>query len=175
MAEPFIGEIMLAGFNFAPQNYATANGALLPIRQYTALFSLIGTSFGGNGQVTFGLPDLAARVPCGVGQGPGRTPRSVGDEFGSAQVQLTMDEMPTHTHALSGYYGRSITQQAVPTSTSALSLAKQTNVYNNGAVNAAMAPLSITPSGTGAPHENRQPYLGINYCIALNGLFPSFG
>ena len=174
MADPFVGEIMIAGFNFAPANYAIANGALVPIRQYTALFSLIGTAFGGNGTVTFALPDLAATAPCGAGEGPGRTPRTVGEQFGSASVSLTQAEMPAHTHIFSAYYGRGVQETSVPTNTTALGTTSQKQVYGTETPNAQMAPLAILPSGAGVPHENRQPYLGVNYCIAMNGTYPPF-
>jgi microcystin-dependent protein len=172
MAEPFVGQIITVGFNFAPRGYATCDGQLLSIAQNTALFSLLGTTFGGDGRVTFGLPDLRGRVPIHQGQGPGLTNRTMGEVSGQENHTLISTEMPMHNHLLMGFQNTG--DQALPQS-NIIAGSNQTGVSNftNVAPNTTMSPQSIGLAGGSQPHNNMQPYLVINFCIALEGIFPS--
>lgn len=174
MTEPFLGEIQLFGFNFAPRGWASCAGETMPLQQNTALYALIGTVYGGNGRQTFQLPNLANRLPCGTGTGIGLTPRDIGETFGENSVTLLSSEMAPHIHALNAYIGGSGAPVATPDAGSALSPPSLITIYGSGAIDTAMAPLAIAPSGGGQPHENRQPMLAINYSIALEGNFPQF-
>lgn len=175
MSEPFIGEIRLYPFNFAPRNWALCQGQLLAISQNTALFSLLGTNFGGDGRSSFGLPDLRGAVPAGAGQGPGLSAYSVGQTAGAATVTLNQSQMPSHNHTFNAD-----TAEGTATASSNALLAKAAKgprgeqvlgqVYSPNGPNVAMAPLGA--SGGGQPHNNMQPYLTLNYCIALAGVFP---
>jgi microcystin-dependent protein len=168
--QPFLGEIYAAGYNFAPLGYALCNGALLSIQQNTALFSLLGTTYGGDGIQTFALPDLRSRVPLMFGQGNGLTPYSIGDNGGVEDVTITQAQMPQHGHQLacSSANGSS----ASPAGLVAAKSSEADKVYGapNGAV---MNGGAIGPTGGNQPHENRQPFLALNYYIALQGIFPS--
>lgn len=174
MAEPFIGEIMLGGFDFAPKNYSFADGSILMIQQNSMLYSLIGTYFGGNGSTTFGLPNLASTAACGSGTGPGRSQRILGTTFGEMAVVLTPEQTPSHTHLATCFVGRGVAEIATPTPTSALAASNGGNVYGTDPATAPMASPTLAFSGGGQMHDNRQPYLGITWCIALAGNFPSF-
>lgn len=169
MADPFVAEIRIFGFNFAPRGWAACDGQILPISQNTALFSLLGTQYGGDGRATFGLPDLRGRFALQQGQGPGLSPRSMGETGGQAGVSLLASQMPAHGHALQAAASPTTAAPAgaalAPTSTG-------TAVYRSGAANAQMAAGSIAVAGGGQAHENRQPLLGVNFCIALQGIFP---
>jgi microcystin-dependent protein len=172
MAEPFIGQIIMAGFNFAPRGYATCDGQLLSIAQNTALFSLLGTTFGGDGRVTFGLPDLRGRVPVHQGQGPGLTNRTMGEVSGSETVTLISSQMPMHNHLLSvtnvaGALGTPNGNFIAASSDSAVAMYRPTS---DGST---LNPQSIGLAGGNQPHNNMQPYLVINFCIAMEGIFPS--
>jgi microcystin-dependent protein len=177
MTEPFIGEIQLFGFNFAPRGWAACNGVTMAIQQNTALFSLLGTQYGGNGQTTFMLPNFVNRAGCEQGQGAGLTPRTIGEVFGSNSVTLTQTTMPSHTHTLTVYNQSDTTKvSATPAAGNYLGLPTAgTPFVTTTTANAQFAPNMIGPSGGGQPHENRQPYLASNFCIALQGVFPSFG
>jgi microcystin-dependent protein len=178
MTDPFIGQIQPFGFNFAPANWAFCNGATLAIQQNTALFSLIGVQYGGNGSTTFQLPNFSARAAGGPGQGPGLSPRAVGDTFGIAQVSLTSAEMPAHQHTLTAFAQTDTTKRSgVPVNGGGLSLPGSNAVkpFSNTAPNTPMSPTMLLPStGGNQPHNNQQPYLAVNFCIALVGVFPSF-
>ncbi|WP_233840200.1 tail fiber protein [Dyella sp. 2HG41-7] len=177
MTQPFIGEIQVFGFNFAPYGWAQCNGPVLPISQYSALFSLIGTIYGGNGTSNFQLPNLAARAACSQGQGPNLTSRSPGNTFGVDSVTLAATQMPTHTHGFTLYNQPDTSLRSnTPTTNSAL-LVPLTDAFPTTSVspNTTFSPQMLSPNGGNQPHENRQPVLAINYCIALNGVFPSFG
>lgn len=175
MADPYIGEVRMFGFNYAPYQWATCNGALMGVQQNTALFSLIGSAFGGDGRTTFGLPNMAARAPCGQGQGPGLTPRALGKSFGSQQVSLLVGDMPPHNHqALQVWEGGSGTRTPGPSSTSALSAANIAEIFGAPTDTVAMSPAAIGISGGSQPHDNQQPSLPVNFCISLAGIFPSF-
>jgi microcystin-dependent protein len=167
---PFLGEIFASAFNFPPVGYAYCDGTLLPIAQNTALFSLLGTTFGGDGRVTFGLPDLRSRVPIMFGQGTGLTPYNLGDRGGVENVTLTLTEMPQHSHEVfadSGNGSSTSPGGAVPAKSSQAD--KVYGAPNGTPMNGGM----IAPSGGNLPHENRQPFLALNYYIALVGIFPA--
>lgn len=178
MTQPFIGEIQLFGFNFNPRGWAFANGATLPISQNTALFSLLGVTYGGNGQTTFQLPNFAGRAGCQQGNGPGLSPRSMGQSFGVNTVTLTSLQIPQHNHGINAYLPTDITKRSSsPVANGGLSQpSTNTNKpFSSGAPNTTLAPNMMQPSaGGGQPHENQQPYLGVNFCIALQGIYPSF-
>ncbi len=178
MSEPFIGEIQMFGFNFNPRNWAYCNGATLPISQNTALFALIGTRYGGNGQTTFQLPNFAARAGCEQGQGPGLSERVLGETFGVSSVTLISTEIPVHNHGVNAFAQRDATKKSgSPSNNSALSTlgSNTARPFNDASPNTTFAPNMISPNqGGGFPHENQQPYLGVNFCIALQGVFPAF-
>jgi microcystin-dependent protein len=172
MSEPFIGEIRVFAGNFAPVGYAFCNGQLLSIAQNTALFSILGTTYGGNGTTNFALPDLQGRAALGQGQGPGLQPYVIGEIGGEETVTLTVAEMPVHSHALEGAASQSTAApgpSVVLGTTSGLVPA-----YGGANAITPLAPGAISPPpGSGQPHENMQPYLVLNYIIALVGIFPS--
>jgi microcystin-dependent protein len=177
MTEPFIGEIQIFGFNFNPRGWAFCNGATIAIQQNTALFALLGTQYGGNGQTTFQLPNFASRAGCEQGQGPGLSPRTIGEVFGVDTVTLTSNQIPQHTHTLTLFSQSDASKRAAsPSAGNALSTVGTTLPFTPpGTANAQFAPSMIAPSnGAGVPHANQQPYLGMNFCIALQGVFPSF-
>lgn len=169
MSEPFIGEIRTFGGNFAPKGWALCNGQLLPIAQYTALFSLLGTAYGGDGKVTFGLPNLQGSAPMHWGDGPGLTPRNIGEVGGTTSVTLIQPELPAHNHAF----------EASASAASALSPANNVpadaTLYAAPPYTQAMSPSSIGVAGGSQPHENMQPYLAVTFIIALQGIYPSRG
>ena len=166
MAEPFLSEIRLMSFVFAPKGWALCNGQLLPINQNQALFSLLGTTFGGDGRVNFALPDLRGRVPIHVGSG-----HTLGERGGEQAHTLSIAELPTHTHV-----GRASTNPATDnTPTSALALAQSVGsaLYGPPGNLSAMASNAITSIGGSQAHLNMQPFLTLSFCIALQGIFPS--
>jgi microcystin-dependent protein len=178
MSEPFIGQIQPFGFNFAPRGWALCDGQILPISQNTALFSLLGTTYGGNGQTNFALPDLRGRMMVHQGSGPGLPPVVMGEVAGSPQQTLLISNMPAHNHLLNA------TTAAADGSTPANTfLANANGADNQGnpvtvqvygpAANTTMNPMSIGISGSSIPFSIMPPYLVISICIALNGIFPS--
>lgn len=177
MTEPFIGEIQLFGFSFPPVGWASCNGALLPIRQYTTLFSLLGVQYGGDGVNTFQLPNFMNRAADGQGTGPGLDPRAMGEVFGTNAVTLTTDSMPAHNHQLVVYATRASTDKVgTPVPGAAITPPGQSQAYvPNVGPTTTLSPMVLAPSGGNGPHENRQPFLAINYSIALQGAFPNFG
>ena len=168
--EPFIGEIMLFAGWFAPQGWADCNGQLLPIAQYQALFSLLGTTYGGNGQVTFALPDLRGRVPVHFGQGPGLSSYNQGQIGGVESVTLIETQMPSHTHVARADLG--LGTASSPTGALPARDPAGTPSYGN-ALTGALSASAIAATGGSQPHTNVQPYLAIRYCIALQGIYPS--
>jgi microcystin-dependent protein len=168
MAEPILGEIRLFSGNFAPKGWALCNGQLMSIAQNTALFSLLGVNYGGDGKVTFGLPDLRGRVPIGQGNGAGLTPRDVGEAGGESAVSLITTEMPWHTHLANCSSTQSSNQ---PEGAYWGSTGRGANAYAaTPATN--LSPLAALPVGGSQPHNNMQPYLGMTFIIAMEGIFP---
>ena len=174
MSSPFIAEIKMCGYNFAPRGYAFCNGQLLPIAQNTALFSLVGTTYGGNGTTTFGLPDLQGRSPLGPGQGPGLSAYSLGQVSGTPTVTLLSTQMPAHAHTPQGSTTTG-NSTAPATNVWAASAASRTPqpLYSVGAPNTPMNPAAVGVAGSNSPHQNQQPYLAITFIIALQGVFPA--
>lgn len=171
MSEPFIGEIKIFPYNFAPKGWAYCDGQLLPISQNQMLFSIIGTTYGGNGTTNFALPNLRGRVPISFGNGPGLSSRPIGESSGSNSVTLSAAQIPSHTHTLSGENVDG-TQKTVNNAYPAQA-GSQFSYQNATSPLAPMNGAAVANSGGSQPHNNMQPYLGINYCIALAGLFPS--
>jgi len=169
MSDPFLGEIRVFGFDYPPQGWANCAGQLLSISQNTALFSILGTSFGGNGTTTFALPNLPGNVPVHVGVGPGLTPRTLGEAGGTPEVTLDMGEMPAHSHAANCNSGPGTSYG--PTNNVWASDAGGASEYASAA-NVQMAANALAPAGGGQPHDNQQPYLVLNFCIALQGIYP---
>ncbi|HUR23841.1 MAG TPA: tail fiber protein [Acidimicrobiales bacterium] len=167
MSEPFIAQIMMFGGNFAPRGWALCNGQILPIAQNTPLFSLLGTTYGGNGQTTFALPDLRGRVPVHTGQGPGLSNVVLGQAGGSEAVTLLQTQMPQHGH------GVAASNSSAGASRPANNFLAAGGSYATATDGTVMNPGMIQGSGGSLPHENRQPYLGVNFIIALVGIFPS--
>ena len=165
MAEPFLSEIRLYSFSFAPKGWALCNGQFLPINQNQALFALLGTTFGGNGQTTFALPDLRARVPLHEGAG-----FTMGQSGGEQSHTITQNEMPAHSHPIVGT--AETNGSIIPTNQSVLANSAPTEMYGK-AYNVALHPNTISSVGGSQPHNNMQPYLVISFCIALQGIFPS--
>lgn len=174
MSDPFLGEIQIYGFNFAPANWAMCQGQIMPIQQNSALFSLLGVQFGGNGQTNFALPNYAGNAACGQGQGAGLTPRTVGETFGSDSVILLSNEMPAHTHGARIYNQPTAANRAgVPAAGDAVITPGTTVMLTTtSTANTTLPVQTIGAAGGGQPHENRQPYLTLNFCIALAGVFP---
>ena len=170
MSEPFVGQIMTAGFNFAPNGWALCDGQLLPISQNTALFSLLGTQFGGDGKTNFALPNLQGNVPVGFGNGPGLSPYVMGDSLGEENHTLQASEIPSHTHTvapLASHDERTTDHPggaAYPTTGGVYASTHNSN-----------APMGLYASSTvgGTPHNNLQPYLVLNFVIAMQGIFPA--
>ncbi len=174
MSEPFIGEIRMFGGNFAPVGWALCDGRLLSISQYQALFAILGTTFGGNGQTTFAVPDLRGRVPMNWGQGPGLSPRTLGEISGSENVTLLSTQMPAHSHSLhaSGAQGDQFSPEGNVSALLVNSSGQPENAYS-AVPNTSMAPQAIGAAGGSQPHQNMQPYLCVSFIIALEGIFPS--
>lgn len=173
MGTPILGEIKIIGWNFAPQGWAFCNGQFLPINQNQALFSILGTSFGGNGQTTFALPDFRGKVPIHQGKGFGGSPYTVGEKGGQEVHTLTLSEMAAHNHFMN--VSTTSTDNAATSGNSNYwgKTADNTLLYASGQGNSAMSPATCGPIGGSQPHENRQPYLVLNFIIALVGVFPS--
>jgi microcystin-dependent protein len=171
MADPFVAEIRIFPFNFAPRGWAWCDGQLLPLSQNTALFSLLGTTYGGNGKSNFALPDLQGRAPMHPGQGPGLSLHDLGETGGSETVSLLESEIPAHSHALRG--SNLVSDSPAPSDNT---LARFPNAYRTsppGVVD--MAAESLPPAGGDQPHNNMMPFLTFYFCIALQGVFPPRG
>ncbi|HEX5502327.1 MAG TPA: tail fiber protein [Thermomicrobiales bacterium] len=169
--DPFLGEIRMFGGNFAPKGWAFCNGQLLPIAQNTALFSLLGTTYGGNGQTTFGLPDLRGRAPLHWGQGPGLSPYTQGEQGGQEQITLISGQMPTHAHAANAVAGGG--NNSSPAGNVWAASTTRDSIYASGSPGTTMNPAAIGNAGGNQPHENRQPYLTVSFIIALEGIYPT--
>jgi len=175
MADPFVAEIRIFPFNFAPKGWAFCDGQLLPISQNTALFSLLGTTYGGDGKSTFALPDLQGSAPMHPGQGSGLSLHDLGESGGTESVTLLPTEMPAHQHGV-GRAANVSGDSVVPTNCVwAMSGAGRgaAALYIAGPPTGKVNPLSLFPTGGGLPHNNMQPYLTLNFCIALQGVFPA--
>ncbi len=166
MAEPFLSEIRIMSFGYAPRGWAMCNGQLLPINQNQALFSLLGTTFGGDGRVNFALPDLRGRIPIHVGSG-----HTLGEKGGEQAHTLSIAELPEHVHVESA--ANIPATSDAPSSSVTLAQSVQALLYNNPAQLQAMAPDMITNTGGSQAHLNMQPFLTLTFCIALQGIFPS--
>lgn len=166
MAEPFLGEIRMMSFNFAPKGWALSNGQLLPINQNQALFSLLGTTFGGDGRVNFALPDLRGRTPIHAGSG-----FTLGQQGGEQAHTLSIAELPAHGHLVNGTNTTGNT--SIPSNTAVLASTTPSQLFsgpqNIGAMNSSV----VTVTGGSQAHQNMQPFLALNFCIALQGIFPS--
>jgi microcystin-dependent protein len=174
MSEPFIGQIMMFGGNFAPRGWALCNGQLLPIAQNTALFSILGTTYGGNGQTTFALPNLQGRVAIHPGQSPGTSPYTLGETAGTEQVTLLSNQIPPHNHPLMANSGNA--EHPTPTNNvlaTATDSQGGTGLTYAASANTTMAPNAIGPNSGGQPFSVVQPFQCVNFIIALEGIFPS--
>jgi len=172
MSSPFVAEIRIFGFGFAPRGWAQCNGQLLPISQNTALFSLLGTYYGGNGQSNFALPNLQGNAPMFWGQGPGLSLHDLGETGGSETVTLLESEIPSHAHALNGQGSNANLND--PSQAVLARAFGGGNLYklSSGANIAPLSDQSLAPAGGDQPHNNMMPYLTLNFCIALQGVFP---
>ena len=172
--EPFIAEIRMFAGNFAPRGWAFCDGQLLPISENQALFSLVGTIYGGDGRTTFALPDLRGRAPVHAGQGPGLTNRRLGENGGAEAVFLTINEMPSHNHHAISNADSTVATSDKPTDALPARNAGATPQYGENANSTLNAnSISIGQTGGNQPHPNMQPFLTINYIIALQGIYPS--
>jgi len=165
MSEPFLSEIKIVSFNFPPKGWALCNGQLLPINQNQALFALLGTTYGGNGQTNFALPNLRGRVPIHKGSG-----HTLGEAAGTTAVTVNIQQLPQHTHVLNGTSNASVN---TPANNTVLGKSAPQVAYAGPASLVAMAPQSISNVGGSQPHNNMMPYLVLNFIIALQGIFPS--
>ncbi|RXR21287.1 phage tail protein [Flavobacterium amnicola] len=168
----YIGEIRMVGFTFEPRGWAFCDGRILSIASNTALFSILGTTYGGNGTTTFALPDLRGRAPIHVGasQGPGLSPVSLGQMSGQEIVTLTPQNVPSHTHAINATTADGTSgnpESNIPANTKLLD-----KEYSDAAANTTMSPAMVQPAGNNTPFNNMQPYLGMNYVICLQGIYP---
>ena len=170
MADPFVAEIRIFPFNFAPKGWAFCNGQLMPISQNTALFSLLGTTYGGDGKTSFGLPDIQGRAVMHPGQGPGLSLHDLGETGGSDTVTLLQSEIPSHAHAVTASQADGIERTpAGQLPATGISISQ----YQAPGPVTSLAPTAVTPAGGDQPHNNLQPYLTFSFCIALQGVFPS--
>jgi microcystin-dependent protein len=179
MQDPFLGAIAFYPYDFAPKGWASCEGQLVSIAQFSALFSLLGTNFGGNGTSTFGLPDLRGRVPVGFGQMPGGEDYIIGEIAGAENVTINITDMAAHTHSLGATtlagtvntpFNQILAAPFVGNRQSGISTGQP---YNPGTPNTTLVPQSLTLSGNNLPHNNVQPYLVVRPCIAMVGIFPS--
>lgn len=168
--DSYIGEILMVGFNYCPQNTLEANGQTLLISQYTALYALLGTTYGGNGTTTFNLPDLRGRVLIGSGQGPGLSNYYIGQTGGYETVPLTEAKIPSHTHTINAYSVEG--DSAVPTGNIPAKSGSGDPDYSSSASDTTMAADTVSNTGGGQPHENRQPFLSIRFCVVVSGIWP---
>lgn len=179
MTEPYVGQITQFGFNYPPYQWAFCDGTIIQIQQNTALYALLGTAYGGDGKTTFALPDFRGRVVAAQGAGPGLTPRVMGQSDGRSAVILTQAEMPRHTHPFN-LFGQNIPTErhTVPQANDVMSPPTATGttafISDDQGSNTTLSPQLLGVTGGTAAHENRQPYLAINFSIALYGVFPPF-
>lgn len=169
--DPLIGQIIITPYNFPPNGYAFCAGQILPISQNTALFSILGTTYGGNGTSNFALPDLRSRIPVGAGQGPGLSDYFLGEQTGAETVTLLSPDMPVHAHAAAGTNNPANNPSPAGEGWAADGAGILTQYA--ATANAQMSSQAIVAAGSGGPHNNIMPVLGMNYCIALRGVFPT--
>ncbi len=172
MSQPFVGQIALFAGSFAPRGWAFCDGRLLSIAQNSALFSILGTTYGGDGMSTFALPDLRGRAPIGYGQANGLTPRSLGEIGGAEQVTLNMTQLPSHNHPVN-VHSQDVGDKPSPSGNYLATPDRRGNSYSDQSPDSTLAPASIGSQGGNQPHQNMPPYLAISYIIALSGIFPS--
>jgi microcystin-dependent protein len=175
MADPFVAEIRIFPFNFAPRGWAWCDGQLLPISQNTALFSLLGTTYGGDGKSTFALPDLQGRAPMHPGQGPGLSLHDLGETGGSQTVTLLESEIPSHSHGLMASAVAGNRTNPAGNSIARTSGASPYIPANPAPTLVSLSDQALTPAGGDQPHNNMQPYLTLYFCVALQGVFPARG
>lgn len=172
MSDQFVAEIRIFPFNFAPKGWAFCDGQILPISQNTALFSLLGTTYGGDGKSTFALPDLQGSAPMQPGQGQGLSLRDLGEQSGVESITLLVSEIPVHVHTLNAD-NVDPADLNIPGPTRSLAISQNAFAFQPSTAGlGAMNPQALTPAGGGLPHNNMQPYLTLNFCIALQGIFP---
>ncbi len=172
MAEPFVAEVRMWATNFAPRGWAACDGQLLPIAQNTALFSLIGTTYGGDGRTTLGLPNLQGRAPMHPGNGPGLTSRRIGERGGTETETLGTQQVPPHTHAVKATTSPASSFGPGGTGSSALARSVGGAAYSTDTTTASLDTTALGNVGGGQPHTNLQPYQVVTFCIALQGIFP---
>ena len=169
MSEPFMSEIKVVSFNFPPKGWAFCNGQTLPINQNQALFSLLGTTYGGNGQTTFQLPNLRGQVPIHMGNG-----HTLGEKAGTTSVTVNIQQLPTHLHSFNVSSTQALANGGnIPDSTKTLAPSIASNIYGSPQALTPMDPTAVTNTGGSQPHNNMMPYLTLNFIIALQGIFPS--
>ncbi len=176
MSDPFVGEIKMVGFNYAPRGWAFCNGQVMSIAQNTALFSLLGTTYGGNGTTTFALPDLRSRVPIHPGQGTGLSPYVQGQLGGTENVTLTQQQMPAHNHLINASKESGTAASPANASLAVASVPSTgdpVSTYNTGPLDVTLSSGTVSTIGGSQPHPNIQPYLCVYFIIALQGIFPS--
>jgi len=171
--EPYLGSLLLVAFNFAPTGWALCNGQLLQISQYTALFSLLGTTYGGDGVTTFALPDLRGRVPISSGQGPGLQNYAIGQAGGAENVTLGVNQLPAHTHSVNTVSAQGTSAQ--PGNEYLASSTHGSSIYSSSRPDSTLNPNAVSYAGGSQPVNIRSPYLTLNWIIALAGIFPSQG
>ncbi len=171
MADPFVAEIRIFPFNFAPKGWAFCDGQILPLSQNTALFSLLGTTYGGDGKSNFALPNMQGNAPMHPGQGPGLSLHDLGETGGSETVTLLESEMPAHSHGVMAAPSIVAGDSNIPQGNS-FAKSSQGNVYTAAANKVQLSDNTITPAGGDQPHNNMMPYLTLNFCIALQGVYP---
>lgn len=174
MSDQFVAEIRIFPFNFPPTGWAFCNGQLMPISQNTALFSLLGTTYGGDGKSTFALPNMQGNVPVQPGQGQGLSLRDLGEMSGAESVTLLQSEMPVHSHSLFAH-DLDLGELNAPANNRSVAKSANATAYTAAANLVPMAPQSLAVVGGGLPHNNMMPYLTLNFCIALQGIFPPRG
>jgi len=172
MADPFVAEIRIFPFNFAPKGWAFSGGQILPLSQNTALFSLLGTTYGGDGKSNFALPNLQGRAPMHPGQGPGLSLHDLGETGGTDTVTLLQSEMPMHNHTMRGTVENGTQGTLTANITLATSIGGTVFQTVTNANLMPMSPNALAPAGGDQPHNNLQPYLTCNFCIALQGVYP---
>ncbi len=175
MSSPFVAEVRIFGFNFPPRGWAQCYGQIMPISQNTALFSLLGTIYGGDGKTTFALPNFQDMAPLQWGQGAGLSLRALGETGGEQSVTLLDSEMPAHTHAVQAYSGSGNSGNPTNDVWAQVTVARQGQKLYGTAGGSSMSPMAVAPAGGDLPHNNMMPYLTLNFCIALQGVYPARG